>query len=130
MPRAQFQDSQTFAGQSKRWGTGTTRIVGLCRRQGFPEPEFAQWQGGFRVTFVKDPYTLERLRAMGLNDRQIQAVLYVKEHGRITNRDYRRLMDVSDETARQELMALVEQKWLKVLGKGRATKYVLGKPGD
>jgi ATP-dependent DNA helicase RecG len=119
-----------FAGVIERWGSGTTRIVELCREQGLPEPEFAEWLGGVRVTFAKDPYTPERLRAMGLSDRQIQAVLYVKEHGQITNRDYRRLTGVSDETARLELMGLVAQNWLKLQGKGRATKYVLGKNGD
>jgi hypothetical protein len=37
------------------------------------------------------------------------------EHGQITNRDHRRLMGVLDETARQELMALLEQKLRKGL---------------
>ena len=118
-----------FAGVIERWGTGTTRIIRLCREQGLPEPEFANRQGGFLVAFVKAPYTPERLRAMGLNERQIKAVLYVKEHGAISNRDYRRLAGVSDETARRELMALVARGLLQVQGKGRATKYVLGKSG-
>jgi len=119
-----------FAGVIERWGTGTTRIIRLCREQGLPEPDFANWQGGFRVTFLQDPYTPERLRKMGLNDRQIEAVLYVKEQGEISNRAYRRLTGVSDETARQELMALVKRSLLRVQGKGRATRYVLGKLGD
>jgi len=119
-----------FAGVIERWGTGTTRIVRLCREQGLPEPEFANWQGGFRVTFLKDPYTPERLRKLGLNERQIRAVLYVKEHGEISNRDYRSLTGVSDETARQDLLALVKRKVLRVKGKGRATRYVLGSFGD
>jgi ATP-dependent DNA helicase RecG len=119
-----------FAGVIERWGTGTTRIVRLCREQGLPEPEFANWQGGFRVTFLKDPYTPERLRKLGLNERQIRAVLYVKEHGEISNRDYRSLTGVSDETARQDLLALVKLNILRVEGKGRATRYVLGSFGD
>ena len=36
----------------------------------------------------KDFYTSERLQSLGLNKRQIKAVLYVKERGRITNREY------------------------------------------
>jgi hypothetical protein len=56
------------------------RIIDLCRRQGLPELEFQNQQGGFLVTFAKDPYTPERLQAMELSERQIQAVLYVKEH--------------------------------------------------
>ncbi len=119
-----------FAGVIERWGTGTTRIIHLCREQGLPEPDFANWQGGFRVTFLQDPYTPERLRQMGLNERQIKAVLYVKEHGEISNREYRRLTEVSDETARQELMALVKRNLLQIQGRGRATRYVLGTSGD
>ena len=114
----------------EEWGTGTTRIIELCKAQELPEPEFTEQAGSFKVVFIKDPYAPERLRAMGLNERQIKAVLYVKEHGEITNRDYRRLARVSDETARHELKALVEQNLLKVQGKGRATKYVFGKSGD
>jgi len=119
-----------FAGVIERWGTGTTRIIRLCREQGLPEPEFDNWQGGFRVTFLQDPYTPERLRKLGLNERQIKAVLYVKEHGEISNRDYRRLTGISDETARQELMALVKRNLLQVQGKGRATRYILKRLGD
>ncbi len=119
-----------FAGVIERWGTGTTRIIRLCREQGLPEPEFAHWQGGLRVTFLQDPYTPERLRKLGLSERQIKAMLYVKEHGEISNRDYRRLTGVSDETARQELMALVKRNLFQVQGKGRATRYELRRSGD
>lgn len=119
-----------FAGVIERWGTGTTRIIRLCREQGLPEPEFVHWQGGVRVTFLKDPYTPERLRKLGLSERQIKAVLYVKEQGEISNRDYRQLTGVSDETARQELKALVKRNLFQVQGKGRTTRYVLKRLGD
>ncbi len=114
----------------RAWRTGTTRIIRLCREQGLPEPEFANWQGGVRVIFLQDPYTPERLRKMGLNERQIKAVLNVKKHGEISNREYRRLTGVSDETARQELMALVKRNLLQIQGRGRATRYVLGTSDD
>ena len=114
-----------FAGLIERWGTGTTRITELCRQQGLPEPEFRNHQGGFLVTFAKDPYTPGRLQAIGLNERQIKAVLYVKEHGRITNREYRELTAISDEGARLDLKRLVEKGILEVRGKGRSAHYVL-----
>ncbi|ABK14990.1 ATP-binding protein [Methanothrix thermoacetophila] len=119
-----------FAGVIERWGTGTTRIIRLCHEQGFLEPEFAHWQGGLRVTFLQDPYTLERLRALGLNERQIQAVLYVKEHGKITNREFRAFTGVSDEGARLDLKRLVELGILKPRGKGRSAYYALRRVGD
>ncbi len=119
-----------FAGLIERWGTGTTRIIELCRQQGLPEPEFQHQQGGFLVTFSKDPYTPERLRALGLNERQIQAVLYVKEHGKITNREFRALTGISDEGARLDLKRLVELGILEPRGKGRSVYYALRRVGD
>jgi ATP-dependent DNA helicase RecG len=46
-----------FAGLVERWGTGTIRIIELCRQQGLLEPLFQNQQGGFLVTFFKNPYT-------------------------------------------------------------------------
>ena len=115
-----------FAGVIKRWGTGTTRIMRLCCEQGLPDPEFANWQGGVRVTFLKDPYTPERLREMGLNERQVKAVLYVKERGQITNRDYQAIGGVSKPTASRELERLVSIWVLTKHGTtGRGVRYVL-----
>ncbi|PWH20523.1 MAG: AAA family ATPase [Ardenticatenia bacterium] len=114
-----------FAGIIERWGTGTTRIVRLCQEQGLPEPEFQNWQGGMRVVFSQDPYTPERLRRMGLNERQIQAVLYVKERGSITNKEYQQLTGVSKRTASSELSELVDKDILIKTGgqRGRGTAY-------
>ena len=114
----------------EEWGTGTTRIIELCKAQELPEPEFAEQAGSFKVVFLKDPYAPERLRAMGLNERQIKAVLYVKEHGKITNREYRKLTTISDEGARLDLKQLVEKGILKTRGAGRSTRYVLRSIGD
>ena len=107
-------------------GTGTTRIIELCRAQGLPEPEFRNYQGGFLVTLSKDPYTPERLQAIGLNERQIKAVLYVKERGRITNREYQELTGVSKRTATRDLEELLEKGVFERLGAtGRGTQYAL-----
>jgi ATP-dependent DNA helicase RecG len=119
-----------FAGWIERWGSGTTRIVELCRRQGLPEPDFRSEKGRFEVVFYQDPYTGERLREMGLNERQVKAVLYVKEQGSITNREFRELTGLSDEATRKDLAELTEKGLLRVEGKGRSTRYVFPKPGD
>ena len=58
--------------------------------------------------------------ANGLNERQIEAVLYVGEHGRMTNREYQDLNGVSRETAKRDLRELVEKELLKPKGRGRA----------
>jgi len=62
---------------------------------------------------------------MGLNERQIKAVMYVKENGKITNMEYQKINSVSDETARVELNKMAEKGILLVKGKGRSTHYVI-----
>ncbi len=91
-----------FAGWIERWGSGTTMIVELCRQQGLPEPDFRSEKGRFEVIFYKNPYTEERLREMGLNERQLKAVLYVKERGKITNKEYQELTGASKPTATRD----------------------------
>lgn len=81
--------------------------------------------GGFSVYFRKDIYTEEYLRKMGLNERQIKAVMYVKEKGKITNREYREIFNLSDEGARLDLMNLVKNQIFKIVGKGRNAHYVI-----
>ena len=117
-----------FAGIIERWGTGTTRIIRLCREQELPDPAFNNWQGGVRVTFLKDPYTPDQLRKIGLNERQIKAVLYVKEYGQIGNTEYQELTGVKERTATSELGDLVKKGILIRIGTtGRGTRYAARK---
>ena len=67
---------------------------------------------------------------MGLNERQTKAVMYVKEKGRITNKEYRKLTGLSDEGARIDLSELSKKGLLHPKGKGRSVHYVLGTVGD
>jgi len=109
-------------------GRGTTDMMEKCEANGLPPPEFEETTGGFCVIFRKDVYTEEYLRGLGLNERQIRAVMYVKERGRITNREYQKVNQVSRQTAARELLALVESELLIRCGKtGRATHYTLAK---
>ncbi|MFQ6031469.1 MAG: RNA-binding domain-containing protein [Candidatus Zixiibacteriota bacterium] len=89
-----------------------------------PEPQFEEYQG-FRVIFRKDIYTEEYLRNLGLKERQIKAVMYVRERGKITNKVYREMTELSDEGARIDLNELVEKKVLQSKGRGRGAHYVL-----
>ena len=72
----------------------------------------------------KDYYTEERLKEMGLNDRQIKAVIYVKEKGKITNKEYQEINNCSRNTASNDLRRLVESDILKESGvKGAGSYY-------
>lgn len=65
------------------------------------------------------------LRELGLNERQIEAVLCIGEHGRITTGEYRNLVNVSDATAYRDLKELCERGLIQQRGRGRSTHYVL-----
>lgn len=55
------------------------------------------------VEFYKDIYTEDYLAKLGLNERQIKAVMYVKEKGEITNKEYQGICNISKATARRDL---------------------------
>ncbi len=62
----------------EEWGTGTNRIIKECLNHGLPEPLFEEVSGSLVVTF-RGKITEEYLRSLGLNQRQINAVEYVKK---------------------------------------------------
>ncbi|MEA1939141.1 MAG: hypothetical protein U9N03_00560 [Candidatus Caldatribacteriota bacterium] len=64
-----------------------------CREQGLPEPDFEEDHGVMKVVFYKDKFTEDNLKKLGMNERQIKAVMYVKEKGKITNKEYRELIE-------------------------------------
>ena len=89
------------------WGRGTIKIMDTCKAAGLPEPELKERDGGFVVTIFKDNLTEEQLVKLGLNNRQVKAVLYVKEKGRITNSEYITNFEVSKATATRDLTEIV-----------------------
>jgi len=114
-----------FAGFIEAWGRGTLKILEKCRDQGLPEPEFYNDRGVMSVVFYKDKWNEDNLKKLGLNERQVKAILYVKKNGKITNREYRELNSISDEGARIDLNILVEMDIFIQKGKGRSVQYIL-----
>ncbi|ADQ40173.1 putative transcriptional regulator [Caldicellulosiruptor acetigenus I77R1B] len=113
-----------LAGLIEKWGSGTKRMVELCKEAGLPEPEFKE-EGGFVVEFYKDIYTEEYLAKLGLNERQIRAVMYVKEKGRITNKEYQEICSVSKATATRDLTELVNMGIFSICGVGKRTLHYI-----
>jgi ATP-dependent DNA helicase RecG len=61
-----------------------------------------------------------------MNERQMKALQWLQEHGRITNRDYRQICpNVSAETLRLDLADLVDKGVLLKIGVKKGTYYVL-----
>jgi ATP-dependent DNA helicase RecG len=118
----------------ERLGYGIDRMIRLMADEGLPLPQFRETANGFVATlygpgegFVSQPASKRReWRLMGLNERQIAALRYIGEHGRITNREHQALSpDVSSETIRRDLADLVSRGLLLKIGKKRATYYIL-----
>lgn len=106
-------------------GSGTQRMIELCRAAGLPEPQFEQRSGSFVITLWRDWLTPEVLAKYSLNERQMQAVAIVKAQGRITNREYREQTGVVIRTASRDLEDLVGKGVLEKVGTtGRNIFYV------
>jgi len=118
-----------LAGFIEQYGSGTVRMVQWMKEAGLPEPEYKEEMGGFSVYFYKDIYTEENLRKMGLNERQIKAVMYVKEKGKITNKEYQKICNTSERTATRDLTNLVSKEIFEQMGiTGKGTSYILMAP--
>ncbi|WP_129631836.1 ATP-binding protein [Candidatus Oscillochloris fontis] len=121
-------------GLIERLGYGIDRMLRHMEDAGLPPPQFRETAAGFLVTLQgqlledRGPDTIDT-RAwvrLGLNQRQIDAMIFLAEQRRITNRDLQdRHPDVSPETIRRDLADLVERGMLLRVGEKRATYYIL-----
>ncbi|PDW02726.1 ATP-binding protein [Candidatus Viridilinea mediisalina] len=121
-------------GMIERLGYGIDRMLRQMEAAGLPPPEFRETAAGFLVTLTGQPVddltpagldTREWVR-MGLNERQIAAMVQLAREHRITNRDLQeRYPDVSAESVRRDLADLVERGLLLKVGDKRATYYIL-----
>jgi ATP-dependent DNA helicase RecG len=106
-------------GYIEAWGRGMDKMTNQCLEANLPAPTLSARGNDFWITFRKDIYNKLDLSLLGLSDRQIKAVLYVKEHGRITNKEYQEINDISKRTAAYDLVEMVEKyKIFKQAGAG------------
>jgi ATP-dependent DNA helicase RecG len=113
-----------LAGYIEQYGSGTTRMVEWMKKAGLPEPEYKDEMAGFSVYFYKDIYTEEDLKKVGLNERQIKAIMYVKAKGRITNREYWDLIGgMSRATMSRDLSDLTARGILRMVGVAKRQLY-------
>jgi len=106
------------------WGRGTLSIINACKTAGLPEPELIEEDGGFMVTLFKNNLTEEQLKKLGLNDRQVDAILFYREKGEITGLEYSERYKIAERTARADLSELVDKKLLYKQGETKSVKYL------
>jgi ATP-dependent DNA helicase RecG len=115
-----------YARYVEQWGSGTIRMRNACRDQGLPDPEFESTPSTFTVTLRRDVFSDENLRRMGMNERQIRALHFVRQNGSISNSQYQSLTGVARRTAARDLEHLEAQGvLLRPVQAGRAVRYVL-----
>jgi predicted HTH transcriptional regulator len=109
-------------------GSGTLDMIARCRAAGLPEPDFDVRSGEFGITLWRDWLTDATIAALGLNERQKQALSFLKTNGRITNTGYQKLTEVAKRTAHRDLLDLIHKGVLVRSGKtGKGTFYSLAK---
>lgn len=117
-------------GLAEKMGSGIKRMRDLMRKCDLRLPKIEVTEDFFTITFY-GPKHLEVIipEVAELNGRQKKALNYVKEKGKITNKEYRLLHPgITDRTALNDLLDMVRKKVLKRVGKTRGARYYLRIP--
>lgn len=142
-------------GYMERLGSGVKLMIRETRRLGLPQPQFremsevvvtfrkipdssdSQSANTFSQELEAQPRLFDILPALDetaiSNEEELQpeerrkivAMRYIQQHGFITNREYRALTGVSENTALRDLEELVAKGILKKIGKTRGRQYKL-----
>ena len=82
--------------------------------------------GVMTVIFYKDKWNEENLKKRGLNERQMKAVLFVKEKGKLTNTEYQILCKLKKRQTTDDLKDLENKNIFMLIGStGKGTYYIL-----
>ena len=106
---------------------GIDRMMEVMEQAGHLPPSFDARPYSFAVTL----YNSREKQAIpdwvrNTNHRQARALQYIRDHGSITNREYRSLCQgVSAETLRLDLADMVERGILLKVGSKKGTYYIL-----
>lgn len=113
----------------EKWGTGTTKMIDMCREHGIPDPIFKEYSGGFSVTFTfKDPLGVPATKELPkdiLSLRQQEIVSILKESGPLSPKMIGlKLKDkVTDRTLRHDLAFLKKLGMLNSTGRANSTVW-------
>jgi ATP-dependent DNA helicase RecG len=110
-------------------GIGIDRMIRTMTEAGNPSPEFTS--NGHSVTITlrsimpRAPLAIPEAWKEKLNERQMQAIEYLKEKGSISNKEYRELFKISSALARRDISKMLRQDILMRQKLGKATVYTL-----
>ena len=90
-------------------------------KHGLPEPEFEGTGTSIVVTFRKSLFKEEYLE--DLNERQKEAIDYLKEQKTITSKKYSSIFGISERMARNDLIDLIDKVIVTKKGKSKKGTY-------
>lgn len=91
-----------------------------CIEAGLPAPTLSAKGHDFWIVFNKE---LD-LSTFNLNERQLDALKFFKNVGKISAADYMKHYNVSERTARYDLAELAEKNLIDKEGEKKQTKYI------
>jgi len=111
----------------EKYGTGIYLIKEECKKHGMSEPKYETGPRETAVSF-KSPGKAVLLSEIEkdtseLNERMKKGLKYALNEGSISNREYRKINEVSNYTANIELSKLTDLGILEQIGKGRSVRY-------
>ncbi len=115
-----------YWGYIEELGIGVDRMIEAMLQAGHPSPQFEATPHSVTVILRNVQERPEAHWPEGMNERQLRALKYIEEKGRITNREYRVLFpDISPETIRLDLADLVSKGLILRIGDKKGTFYIL-----
>lgn len=127
------------SGYIETWGTGTNRMIVLCKKDGIPEPEFEEYSGGLAVIFrFKESISMSfneksDSQYQELSLRQKQIVKILMQEKKIALREIIMLLEnpPSPRTVGDDLAQLKQLGFVDSDGTGRGAKwFLLGQKKD
>jgi ATP-dependent DNA helicase RecG len=114
-------------GYVERRGLGVDQMMRAMATAGLEPPTFENRGTSFWVTLKGRPIrrAASDLVRLGLNERQIEAIGYLRSHGRLTNREFQTEFGVSERTALYDLQGLAEAGVILPVSSGRGRYYIL-----
>lgn len=80
----------------EQWGTGTNRIINLCKEAGLKEPKFEIRNGDFVVTFFRKKIREEKpVTELRLNETQKKIIKFIAEKGSVKTSDIQKFLGLS-----------------------------------
>lgn len=116
----------------EQWGTGTNRIMSLCKEAGLKAPEFSQRAGSFTITFWRTKSRVKTAEPVITLGRTQESILrYIKEHGATSTVELEKHLRISARAVRKNLAGMRHLlRWTGKSANDPTGRYVLLEGSD